>query len=278
MRVFRVLRCTNLAVTVTEAGMAARAIWKGVIAIGKSEVPVKLYSVVEETAPAFHLLHDRDEVRVRQRMVNARTGKEPAEGAARKGYEVSPGTFVFIDEAELETLAPKASRTVELLRVMPAEKLGHAWYHRPYFLGPDGKATEYAALVSAIGERVGVVRWVMRGRRYFGALRKADGHLLVVTLRHPHEVVQAPDVEPFEKTPSPRELAMAEQLVAMLEGDFDPRAFSDEYRSRVLELVDAKAHGRTLHTRAAPRRRAPGDVAAALEASVKHLQKERRSA
>lgn len=164
---------------------------------------------------------------------------------------------------------------------MPAGAIDHAWYDRPYYLGPDGDSAAWAALAAALetSGRVGVARWVMRKREYVGALRVEDGYPVLVTLRRPGEVVSPAELEaPGGRDLDARELAMAEQLVGALAEPFDPEDYADSYRRRVLELVEAKAEGKLLRLpKPAERTPTEDDLAGALEASLASIR-ERASA
>jgi DNA end-binding protein Ku len=127
--------------------------------------------------------------------------------------------------------------------------------------------------------REGVARWVMRKRSYVGALRVEDGYLMLVALRHASEVVDASELpSPAGPPPSAKEVAMAEQLVAMLEDEYDPSAFRDEYRERLLALIASKNSGKVYRfERPAPKRRTE-DLTRALAASLTKMKNERKSA
>lgn len=264
--------------------MTARAIWKGVLRLPGAPVPVKLYSAVADRRVHFRLLHETDHVPVRQVMVNPESDEAVPPERMRKAYEAEPGVFVVLEEEDLEELEPEASRDIEITRFVPPEALDHRWYDRPYYLGPDdGAGGGYAALARALGEsgREGVARWVMRKREYVGALRARGEHLLLVTLRHPREVISASHLEASGgRDLGAGERKMAEQLVAALSGPLDLADFEDTYRQRVLELVEKKAEGGEVELPApARRRREPASLAAALEASLEKLAgEERRSA
>src|SRR5262245_61716322 len=130
--------------------MAARAIWKGVLKIGPSNLPVKLYAGVEDRDVHFHVLQGQTKTRVRQRMVRD-TGDVVAREDIRKGYEIEPGTFVIVDEEELQQFKPKESRDIEAMRFVPTSKIANHWYERPYYVGPDDDADlTYFALVEAL--------------------------------------------------------------------------------------------------------------------------------
>ncbi len=260
--------------------MAARSMWKGSLELGKLQIPIKLFAAVEDDSVHFHLLHERDGVRVRQRMLNPQSGKEAKDGQIAKGYEIRPGTYVLIKDDELASLEPPASRVISVQGFVPLNAIAPAWYDRPYYLGPDGKEQDYFALARVLGTagRVGILEWVMRKRRYHGALRAEGDHLLVSTLHTEEEVALAPKVAPVGRAADDRELALAEQLIDALVGEFDASAFKNEHRERVLELVDAKARGEQVKLPARPRKRTERALDSALEQSLKQLTKERRSA
>ena len=261
--------------------MAARAMWKATIRLGKLSVPVRLYSAAQDKDVHFHMLHARDHVRVRQRMVHPGTGEEVPREQVRRGYEVEPGTFVLLSEEELAELAPEASRDIAIAQCVPVDAIDRAFYVRPYYLGPDGDDARYAALAAALerSERAGIAHFVMRKKAYAGALHGRDGRLVLVTMRPAEEVVDVSQLEaPGGRALDKRELQLAEQLVSALSADFEPAAFRDEHRDRVLELIEKKRKGGKIQKPRVPRKAEPASLASALSASLKHVRKERKSA
>jgi DNA end-binding protein Ku len=253
--------------------MATRAIWKGSINLGRTELPVKLYSAIEDRGIHFHLLEKRTHARVKQHMVNPSTSKEVRNDELRKGYEIEPDTFVIVDDGDLNKIEPGPSTTIELTSFLPEGAIGNQYYDRPYYLGPDGDTKTYFALAQALAhkEREGLAHWVMRKKEYVGALRSNDGYLILITLRHAEEVLTAREIgAPGGKAPDPREIKMAEQLVAVLEDKFRAEDYSDEYRERVLKYIEAKAKGRKPKLEALPKPGGePKSLMEALAASLK---------
>ena len=256
--------------------MAARAIWKAVLRLGEATLPVKLYSAVEGRGVHFRLLHAKDRVPVEQKMVHPETGEPVPYEDTRRGWEAEPGTFVVLDDEDLAAAEPEPSRDVEVTRFVPPETIDHRWYDRPYFLGPDGDETAYAALARALAEsgREGVARWTMRKKSYLGALVPEDGRLALVTLRPAAEGISAEELEaPSGRKLDAREKKMARQLVAALAGDADLSELRDEYRERVLELVAAKAEGKAAEVKPIRRKKPPkGSLADVLEASLEQAR------
>lgn len=255
--------------------MAARAIWKGVIHFGSEEVPVKLYSAIEDRSVHFRLLHEPDRVPVKQELVNPETGETVEYGEARRGFVTDEGDLVILEPEDLESLEPEGSREIEILRFLPPEVIDHRWYLRPYYLGPDGPDEPYFALLAALERsgREGLARWTMRKKEYVGALRLHRGYPMLITLRNEEQVVPVDALEaPKGPELDEKELGMASQLMEMLAASFDASDYHDEYRARVEELIEAKARGGTV--RAKRKRKAPRyeDLSGALRAS---LEKER---
>src|SRR5205807_2824112 len=115
---------------------------------------------------------------------------------SRKASKSSRARVVILDEKELESLEPEASREIEIEQFVPPDEIAPEYYDRPYYLGPDGDSAAYFALAEALEnqEKEAVVRWVMRKQPYVGALRAEDDHLVLFTLRHAEEVLSARDL------------------------------------------------------------------------------------
>lgn len=259
----------------------ARAMWKAGLEIGRTILPVKLYAAVEDHSVHFRLLHRGDHVPVKQKMVDPRTGEEVASDQIQRGIEVDKGLFVLLKPEDLARFEPKQSRNIEVTRFVPPSALDPSWYYRPYFLGPDGSDADYVALVEALraADRVGIARWVMRGKRYFGALIPHETHLALVSMHSVNEVVPASALPRPEGPAIKREeRALAEQLVSTLDAKFDPSELKDEYRDRVLAFVEAKAKGKKLTVKEAPAPRKVSDLTAALKRSVRAAKEARHAA
>ena len=251
--------------------MSARALWKGNLVLGKQEVPVKVYSAVQDQGVHFHLLHRRDLSPVEQRIVRKDNGREVPKEAQRRAMPLDEQRAVILDPGELETLAPESDRTIQLLRFVPRGVLGEQWFDRPYYLGPDDQIAEYFALAQALGDsgRFGIARWVMRDKRYLGALSAAEGYLCLTTLRRADQVLAVPEIRPDKaRTPSDAEVKLAEQLIESITGEFEPEQWRNEYRARLHKLIEAKSKGTRLRVVAARPKAATGDLAESLRASL----------
>jgi len=259
----------------------ARAMWKASLEIGKLRVPVKLYAGVEERAIHFRLLHEKDLVPVRQRMVDPRTGEAISAEDVQRGVEVEEGIFVVLDAKEREAARPAASRAIEVTRVVPRDAVDVAWYDRPYYLGPDGEPGNYFAIAKVLAEqgRVGIAHWVMRNQRYFGALEPRDGRLALITLHAAGEIVPASALGRIEGPAiSAAERKLGEQLVAALEGHFEPEKLHDDYREQVEKMIAAKRRGKRFKVKETMPARSRGDLGDVLKRSLRAAKERGRAA
>lgn len=251
--------------------MAARSIWKANLRFGAVDVPVKLYSAVKDRAVHFRLLDAKRKEPVKQHMIDPDTGKVVESADNRRAFPTDDGDLVILDEKELAGVLPKPSRDIEITRFVPPSQITHPWYDRPYYLGPDGDQEGYFALAAALRRRgvEGVAHWVMRNQEYVGALRAEGDYLMLITLRHAGEVVPASALSPpTGRALDDREVAMARQLVAAMEDPFDIAAYHDEYRERVVELMEAKAAGKVVKFPRAAAKKTDASLAEVLERSL----------
>jgi len=256
--------------------MAIRAMWKGVICLDSIRIPVKLYGAIEDRNVHFRLLHRQDLEPVRQFLVNPETDEVVPYAETRRAYVTEAGDRVLLSAPELDALEPQPSRDIELLGFLPLHAIDHRWYDRPYYLGPDEDSADFFALADAVEEQQveGLARWVMRNKSYVGALQLYQGYPMLMSLHHaeetiPVEVLKPPEGPALDK----RELGMAHQLIGMLESEFQPREYHDEFRDHVLEMLAAKAQGKQVKKRAPKPREAGMDLTRALEASIRRARK-----
>jgi len=258
--------------------MITRAMWKGVLSIDGTRVPVKLYSAVEDHDIRFRLLDKKNLLPVTQALVHPDTGDVVPHEQTQRGY-MADDALVILRPEELAALAPKESRDIEVARFVPVGAIDAQWYDRPYYLGPYGDTAAYAALIAALERTAceGIARWTMRKKAYVGALRVREGNLVLVTLRHVGEVVSIESLG-VDAGPSldAKELEMARQLIEMLEADFDPDAFRDDYRDKLLALIESKGKGKKPKLELVRPKARTDDLSAALKASLRAGTKRER--
>ena len=257
-----------------------RAIWSGSISFGLVNIPVKLYNAVSRKNVSFNQIDSRTQTRVKMQRVNTDGDEVPYEHIV-KGYELSPDRYVLIEPEELDALDPEATHTIDIEEFVDLADIDPVFYDSPYFVAPVKAAEKpYALLVRAMEEqhKVAIARFVMRTKQYLAALRPKDGKLLISTMVYADELVPSKEIGEFDGIDdikiSDKELAMATQLIESLSADFDPTHFRDDYRDKVLDLIERKAGGEEIIVEA-PQPADEGkviDLMAALEASVKEAR------
>ena len=252
-----------------------RPIWSGAISFGLVNVPVKLMGAVSPKDVRFNQLEAGTGARIKQKRVSAETGEEVPFDQIVKGYEVSPDNYVVIEPQELEALDPKATRSIEIEDFVDLDQIDPLYFERPYYLVPDkGGAKAYALLLEAMKEskKVGIARLVLRTKQYLAAIRPLGDALVLETLLYPDEVTLPDEVEGLPRDDveiQDRELKIARQLIESLSTEFEPENYRDQYRERVLELIEQKAEGKQIVTQPATEEPTKVvDLMAALEASL----------
>jgi DNA end-binding protein Ku len=256
----------------------ARSIWSGAISFGLVNVPIKLYSAVSKKTVRFHQLNGTTGNRIQQKRVDPETGDEVNYEDIVKGYELTRDRYVIITPDELETLDPEKTRSIDIEDFVDESEIDPIFYDHPYYLVPDkGAAKAYGLLLNAMADadKVAIARVVIRSKEQLVAIRPhRDGDLLVMeTMVFADEVVGTEDIDDLPESKdlkvSDRELKMARQLIESLTDTFDPGKYKDQYREKVLQLIEAKADGQEIAVQPeAPEPAKVPDLMAALEASL----------
>jgi DNA end-binding protein Ku len=258
-----------------------RSIWTGAISFGLVTVPVKLYSAINRKNVRFHQLNGKSGVRIAQKRVDPASGEEVAYDDIVKGYEIAQDRYVVIEPGELEALAPKKTKTIEIEDFVELAQIDPIFYDHPYYLAPGpGGAKPYRLLLEAMAEtgRVAIARVVIRSKEQLVALRPMRDALGMATMIFADEVLPADSIDEIaevrEIKTTKRELDIAKQLVESLAGDFEPDKYSDSYREQVLDMIERKAQGEHIAVQPEPEEEgtpAP-DLMGALKASLEAVR------
>ncbi|MGV0624770.1 non-homologous end joining protein Ku [Mycolicibacter minnesotensis] len=259
-----------------------RSIWKGSIAFGLVNVPVKVYSATEDHDIKFRQVHAKDNGRIRYRRVCEECGEVVDYGDIARAYESDDGRMVVITDDDIANLPEERDHEIAVLEFVPAGELDPMLYDRSYFLEPASKSIKsYVLLAKTLAEtdRVAIVHFTLRNKTRLAALRVKDFSkrdvMMVHTLLWPDEI-RDPDFPALDGAVEikPAELKMAGQVVESMADEFDPDRYHDTYQEQLQELIAAKLEGDEAFT---PEEHAAeldatedvSDLLAKLEASVK---------
>ena len=227
----------------------ARSIWRGAISFGLVNVPVKLYSAVSKKTVRFNQLHDADHARIQQKRVCSQDGEEVPYENIVKGFEIAPRPLRR-DHAGGARRARSSKDARDRHRGLRRRGgIDPLYYEHPYYLLPDtGAAKAYKLLLEALRDtnKVAIARVVLRTKEYLVAIRPAGEVLTMETMLFADELIGAEGLDELpdaDVKATERELSMARQLIEAQATEFDPTKYRDEYRERVLELIERKAAG-----------------------------------
>lgn len=226
--------------------MAARPYWKGQIRLALVSIPVEIFSATRSGATvAFNQIHEPSGKRIKYEKVVPGIGAVDADDIV-KGYQYSKGSYVLLDDDELEAVKLESKKTLELTQFVDAHEIDPLYYERPYYVVPADDLAEEAFVVlrEALKQtkKVGLGQLALRGREYIVSLKPCGRGILLETLRYSDEVIKAqgyfrdiPDAKPDAEM-----LELAEALIDKKAARFDPSKFHDRYVDALKELIEKK--------------------------------------
>lgn len=222
-----------------------KSVWTGSIGFGLVNIPVKLYSAVQDSSLDFDMLDRKDHAKIRFKRVNERTGKEvPWEGIA-KAFMVND-KYVVLSEEDFERASPENTKTIEITQFVNATEINANYFELPYYVEPDKSgARAYTLLKDALKKtgKAGVGSFIMREREHLCVVREQDGILILNKIRFAQELRPAKEIKVPVAKPKPQELKMAVNLINQLTTAFDISSYKDEYSAKLMKVIRQKSKG-----------------------------------
>lgn len=255
-----------------------RSIWTGAISFGLVNIPVKLYSAVQQQDIDLDMLAKKDLSPIRYARINKNTGKEVDYKDIVKGYEYEKGQYVVVTDEDFKKVSPEKSKTIDILDFVKEDEIDSIYFEKPYYLEPDkGAAKAYALLVKALEKsaKVGIAQFMIRNRERIGALKVIDGMLVLNQLRYASEVRKPDELNvPKQEKISPKEVELATKLIEQLTDHFEPEEYKDNYVEGLKKIIEAKAHGKPIKKTAVKRAKTDvKDIMSVLKESLKATKK-----
>ncbi len=255
-----------------------RSSWKGYLKLSLVSCAVALYNATSSSERVtFNTLNRQTGNRLKQQLIDSGT-EEPVDPSDRvKGYQVSKGQYVVVEEEDLEALKIESTKLIDIEAFVPQSEVDELYLDSPYFLAPDDRVAEeaFAVIRDAMRRKgvVGIGRVVLNRRERMLMLEPRDKGILATTLRYPYEVRK--DADYFSTIPEielPEEmLQVAEMIIERKVGHFEPNKFSDRYEEAVVSLLRAKQAGEAFAVPEAP---APAKVVNIMDALKRSLEAE----
>jgi DNA end-binding protein Ku len=229
--------------------MPPHSIGSGTISFGLVSIPVKMYTAASSESVSFNQIHPKCGGRIKQQLICPTCNEVVDRASLVKGYEFAKDQYVQFTEDELKTLEAEVSRVIDIEEFIPLDKVDPIYFEKTYYLGPDkGGEKAYRLLADAMKQtgRVALAQYVMRGKENLVLIRPAKEGLMLHTMYYADEVRDFGEVDKGEDAKvKPGELDLAERLVKELsKNEFQPENYKDQYRERVLQVVEQKVEGK----------------------------------
>ena len=225
-----------------------RAIWTGSIGFGLVNIPVKMYSAVEESTLDLDMLDKKDHANIRFKRVNENTGKEVAWQNIVRGYLLND-RYVVLDDSDFEKASPEKTKHIEITQFVDEKEIDSTDFEVPYYLEPEksgGRA--YNLLRDALEKtgKAGVGLFVMHKREHVCIIKAIDDDLVVTRIPFPQEIRSPKDIHVPAATSKPSEIKMAVNLIDQLTEPFKPDKYKDDYTDKLMKIIRAKSKGKKL--------------------------------
>jgi DNA end-binding protein Ku len=255
----------------------ARPYWKGYLKLSLVSCPVALYPASTQAEKThFHQINTRTGNRLRQQMVDEETGRVVEGGQKGRGYELSKGRYVPIDEDELKAVELESTHTIDIVAFVPRQEVDERYIEKPYYIAPNDESGEdaFSVIRDAMQDKgkVALARIVMAHREHMIAIQPFGKGLLGTTLRYPYELRDAnPYFRGIHKKRMPKDMvSLASHILDTKSGHFDPSRFKDQYETALKALVRRKAKGKPIEPPA--EKEEPGNVINLMEALRRSVQ------
>lgn len=224
-----------------------RSIWKGSIGFGLVNIPIKLYSAVQNSSLSLDMLDSKDHSRIRFKRVNEKTGKEVPYAQIVKGYMLNE-SYVILEDKDFEEASPEKSKLIEIENFVDVEEINPIYYETAYYAEPETQGRKaYALLHKALqkSKKAGLGRFVLRTSENLCILHPVDKVIVISKIRFAQEIRSAEEIlTPDNIEVSKKELDMGLALINQYTSKLDLDKFKDEYHTELLRIIEAKAKGK----------------------------------
>jgi DNA end-binding protein Ku len=233
--------------------MPPHSLGSGTISFGLVSIPVKMYTAASAGGVSFNQLHAKCGNRLRQQMICPVDNEVVDRSGIVKGYEFQKDQYVRFTDEEIKSLEGEASKVIDIAEFVPLSTVDPIYFEKTYYLGPDkGGEKAYRLLADAMAKtgRVALAKYVMRGKESLVLIRPSQHGLMLHTMYFADEVRDFGEIGKGESASvKDNELGLAERLIEDLSHEqFKPEQYQDEYRQRVLDLVNSKVEGKEVTT------------------------------
>lgn len=224
-----------------------KAVWKGAIGFGLVNIPVKLFSAVQNSNLDLDMLDEKDHSKIRFKRINEKSGKEVPYDRIVKGYLVDE-KYVILDDDDFKDASPEKTKMIELENFVGIDEINPIYYETSYYAEPENQGKKaYALLLKALikSKKAGVARFVLRSTENLCVIHPMDEVLVITKIRFPEEIRDVGEIDtPAASSINKKELDVGLALIKQYTSAFDIASFHDEYSIALLKIIKAKARGK----------------------------------
>jgi len=226
-----------------------RSIWSGAIGFGLVNIPVKLFSAIQQSDLDLDMLDKKDHSNIRFKRVNEKTGKEVEWANIVRAFNLE-GQYVILDDEDFKKASPEKTKIIEIAEFVDEEKIDTIYFETPYYLEPQKAGTKaYGLLRDALKKtgKTGLASFVLRTKESLGLIKPAGDILILQKIRYDQEIRKPEGLEIPDSESKPAELKMAIALIEQLSSTkFDISKYKDTYSDELMKLIEAKAKGKKI--------------------------------
>lgn len=224
-----------------------RSIWKGSIGFGLVNIPVKLYSGVQNSHIDLDMLDERDHAKIKFQRINENSRKEVPFDKIVKGYFLDD-RYIILDDHDFEEAAPEKNKIIELENFVDINEINPVYYETSYYTEPEKQGVKaYALLLKALikSKKAGIARFVLRNTENLCVIHPLENVIVVTKIRFQEEIRELKEIKKVDDVNiTKKEMEVGMALIKQYSSPFDISAFKDTYTSELIKIIKAKAKGK----------------------------------
>lgn len=257
-------------------------VWKGSLSFGLVSFPIRLFAAARAETVHFHMLHKKDNSRIREVWYCAEENKPVPKDEIVKGYEYSKGKFVVVGDEELKKVAPPTATTMEILQFVKAAEVDPVYFEKSYYVSPEAAGAKPCGLLRKAMSDTGydaVAKVAMHAREHIVIIRPQDDALILHTMYFENELHEANKTKSVSNAKfAAKEMDLAKRLIETLASPFKPELYKDEYRTNIERLIEQRRKGREVTEVSQPKPVKVVDILDALKRSLESNSRPPRTA
>lgn len=250
--------------------------YKSSISFGLVYIPVTLHSCIKNNNIVFNFIDKKTMSRIKYKKTCVDCdGSEVKNEDIVKGYEYQDDTYIIMEDEDFEKVKSKRDKTITIERFVDLHQIDPLYFEKSYYVAPIGAEQAYSLLMGAMESKgmAGIAKTVLGTKDTLIILRVKDGKMLLNTLYFQEEIQESP-AKNIKPVTSGKELELAKNLIENMMEDFDISSYKDEYREKLVNLIDSKISGKAIEI---PKEKAQRHVGSLMDALLQSIESSKKT-